>query len=90
MMKKLIITMSDASTGEIFSSNQNTRFVSDDRIAVISKQWLDSLLRGVSSGRELCLTIGIKNNPVETIDDLFVNVHNSDLTPVVESINCPY
>lgn len=82
--------MSDASTGEIFSSNQNTRFVSEDRVPIISKQWLDSLLRGVSSGRELCLTITIKNKPIETIDDLFVNVPKSDLNPIVESINCPY
>lgn len=90
MTKKLIITLCDATTGEIFSSNKNTRFLPDDRIREVVNQWIDSYFRGLSLGKEICITIAVKNKAKETIDDLFVNVPESSLSPVVDSINTPY
>lgn len=90
MTKKLIITLCDADTGEIFASNKNTRFVPDDQLKKVVQQWTESFFRGLAQNRQLCISITVKNKSVVTMDDFFVDAQPSTIPPVVESLNCPF
>lgn len=70
MTYKVIITMTDAETGEILSSNKQDRYLCFDRIKPVSQAWFDSLLRGISQGRELSLMITIRNKEANNVSQL--------------------
>lgn len=91
MTKKLIITLCDGSTGEILGSNKNSRHIPVDMLRKSILPWLDSLLRGLEKRSELGLTISIRNDAPQNMDDLFVDYHvDENIVPVTDSINTPF
>lgn len=63
MLKKVIVTICDAETGEILGMNMNDKRSISDEGALKNKirVWYESFLRGLDEQRDLSLMITVRN-----------------------------